>query len=115
MSRTILSAALVALLAALAPAADGPAGGALTVHKRSRDAAGAVQVAAETWEPRQTAIIVCDMWDAHHCLNAVRRATEMAGRMDQVLADARRRGALVIHAPSSCMDAYKGHPARRRA
>ncbi|GIS57958.1 MAG: hypothetical protein CM1200mP2_01830 [Planctomycetaceae bacterium] len=22
------------------------------------------------WQPKQTAVIVCDMWDLHHCLNA---------------------------------------------
>ena len=70
---------------------------------------------AETWNPRQSAIIVCDMWDLHHCLNAVRRAQEMAPRMDQVLKAARDRGVLIIHAPSSCMDAYKDHAARKRA
>ena len=32
----------------------------------------------DSWNPKQTAIIVCDMWDAHHCLNAVRRVEEMA-------------------------------------
>ena len=69
----------------------------------------------ETWNPKQSAIIVCDMWDLHHCLNAVRRAKEMAPRMDQVLKAARERGVLIIHAPSSCMDAYKDHPARKRA
>ena len=26
----------------------------------------------ESWDPEQTAIIVCDVWDYHHCLNAVR-------------------------------------------
>ncbi|MFP6701316.1 MAG: ThuA domain-containing protein [Planctomycetaceae bacterium] len=70
---------------------------------------------ALAWKPRQTAVIVCDMWDLHHCLNATRRGAEMAPRMNQLLKLARRRGATIIHAPSSCMDAYKNHPARRRA
>jgi nicotinamidase-related amidase/type 1 glutamine amidotransferase len=39
----------------------------------------------------------------------------MAPRMNQLLNEARNRGALIIHAPSSCMDAYKDHPARKRA
>ena len=65
--------------------------------------------------PRKTAIIVCDMWDLHHCLNAVLRGEELAPRMNQVLEKARRQGVLIIHAPSSCMDAYKDHPARKRA
>lgn len=70
---------------------------------------------AASWEPAATAVIVCDMWDAHHCLNAVRRETEMAPRMNEFLNEARRRGALIIHAPSSCMQAYQDHPARRTA
>ncbi|WP_235905021.1 ThuA domain-containing protein [Tautonia marina] len=69
----------------------------------------------ETWQPEATAVIVCDMWDLHHCLNATRRGAELAPRMDQVLRDARRRGATIIHAPSSCMAAYEGHPSRDRA
>src|SRR5262245_8782037 len=67
------------------------------------------------WQPKETAIIVCDMWDLHHCLNAVRRETEMAPRMNSVIGRSRDQGVLVIHAPSGCMDTYKDHPARKRA
>ncbi|MHC5541308.1 cysteine hydrolase family protein, partial [Singulisphaera rosea] len=70
---------------------------------------------AATWSPEQTAVIVCDMWDLHHCLNAVRRGTEMAPTMDKVLSALRDRGVLVIHAPSGCMDPYKDHPGRKLA
>lgn len=69
----------------------------------------------ERWDPERTAVIVCDMWDLHHCLNATRRGAELAPRMDQVLREARRRGSTIIHAPSGCMAAYEGHPARDRA
>jgi len=69
----------------------------------------------QQWPTDKTAIIVCDMWDAHHCLNAVRREEEMVPRMNEVLEKARGRGVFIIHAPSSCMDAYKDHPARKRA
>ncbi|HYT91542.1 MAG TPA: ThuA domain-containing protein, partial [Gemmataceae bacterium] len=55
------------------------------------------------------------MWDSHHSLNAVRRVVEIAPRMNQVLEKARGLGMLIIHAPSSCMEPYKDHPARRRA
>lgn len=100
-------------LASLAFAAD------ITVNKQSRaKTAGdqwSVRQAEEKWKPAETAIIVCDMWDAHHCLNAVRRELELAPRMEQVLKDARGKGVLIIHAPSSCMEAYKDHPARKRA
>src|SRR5262245_47130457 len=90
----------------------------ITVHKRSRVEGGgqyAVKEATETWRPTQTAIIVCDMWDSHHCLNAVRRCVEVAPRMNEVLTKAREQGVLIVHAPSSCMEAYKDHPGRKIA
>src|SRR3954468_22973692 len=105
---------LIALLATLSSAED-----KLMVQKRWRtpkaDGTFAIQEKAETWSPGQTAIIVCDMWDAHHCLNAVRRETEMAPRLNEVLKTARKQGMFIIHAPSSCMDAYKDHPGRKLA
>ncbi len=70
---------------------------------------------AETWNPAETAIIVCDVWDYHHSLNAVRRLEEFAPRLDRVLQVARERGATIIHSPSDCMAAYADHPARKRA
>lgn len=69
----------------------------------------------ETWDPASTAIIVCDMWDSHHCFRAVQREQEFAPRLDELLVEARARGATIIHAPSDCMKAYADHPARRRA
>lgn len=69
----------------------------------------------ERWQPEETAIVVCDMWDLHHCLNAVRREGEIATRMNAVLKAARDRGVTIIHSPSSCMDFYRDHPARKRA
>jgi nicotinamidase-related amidase len=70
---------------------------------------------SEQWNPKQTAIIVCDMWDTHHCFNAVQRVQELAPRMNDLLSKLRAQGVLVIHAPSSCMAAYKGHPGRKLA
>jgi len=72
-------------------------------------------VREEAWEASETAVIVCDVWDLHHCLNAVRRLEEFGPRLNEVLIEARRRGAVVIHSPSDCMDVYQDHPARRRA
>ena len=72
-------------------------------------------VRTETWNPGKTAVIVCDMWNAHHCYNAVQRVKDMSGRMNEVLHAARSAGALIIHAPSSCMEPYTDHPARLRA
>lgn len=67
------------------------------------------------WDPSQTAVIVCDVWDTHHSRNAALRVEELAPRLDALLTDARRRGMTVIHSPSDCMDAYRGRPARSRA
>jgi nicotinamidase-related amidase len=104
-----LAASAVGLLSAKAD---------ITVHKRSRVESGgafAVKEATETWQPGQTAIIVCDMWDSHHCLNAVRRCVEIAPRMNEVLNKAREQGVLIVHAPSSCMEPYQNHPGRKLA
>lgn len=89
----------------------------LTLREQVTDADGKSQTkySHEKWAPDKTAVIVCDMWNAHHCLNAVRRGTELAPRMNVVLKHAREQGATIIHAPSSCMDFYKDHPARKRA
>lgn len=61
------------------------------------------------------AVIICDMWDAHHCVSAARRVVELAPRTNAVVADLRARGALIIHAPAGCVEFYAESPARRRA
>ena len=84
---------------------------AFTLRSRTEDSGKfAVVEQAQKWPAKKTAVIVCDMWDAHHCLNAVRREEEMVPRMNEFLTKARDRGALIIHAPSSCMDAVQGPP-----
>ncbi len=89
---------------------------ALTLRSRAEDnGAYKMTTKQEAWPAKKTAIIVCDMWDAHHCLNAVRREEQMVPRMNEVLEKARGQGVFIVHAPSSCMDAYKDHPARKRA
>lgn len=68
----------------------------------------------EEWDPHQTALIICDVWDYHHCYNAVQRLSEFGPRLNDVVANARQRGITIIHAPSDCMDFYVEHPARKR-
>jgi nicotinamidase-related amidase len=63
---------------------------------------------------RETAIIICDMWDKHWCDNATRRCGALARKMASVLDAARARGVLIVHAPSDCMDYYKDAPQRKR-
>jgi hypothetical protein len=67
------------------------------------------------WSADQTAAIVCDMWDTHHCRSAARRVAEMALHMDRLIDALRRQGVFIIHAPSDTMPFYDGHPARLRA
>ena len=91
----------------------------LTLRSRVETSAGSGRFHAvakqETWNPKQTAVIVCDMWDRHHCLNATKRGGEVAPRMNDVLKNARSRGATIIHAPSSCMEFYANHAGRKAA
>jgi nicotinamidase-related amidase len=68
-----------------------------------------------TWNPRQTALIICDMWDDHWCKSAARRVTELAGPMNDLVRKARARGIFIIHAPSSVTKFYEGTPQRNRA
>jgi len=67
------------------------------------------------WDPKKTAIIICDMWDKHWCKGATERVAEMAPVMNRVVNEARRRGVLIVHAPSETMDFYKDTPQRKRA
>src|SRR5438270_5825504 len=77
--------AAILLLASLGCAVQAAAGddGRLALRLRSRvevpAGSGQFRVVerAAAWDPKTTAIIVCDMWDLHHCLNATRRGAEI--------------------------------------
>ncbi len=105
------SISLLLVLAGFTLAAETP----LALTLQSRSASNRATLVKEQWLPSRTALIVCDMWDLHHCKNAVIREGEMAPRLNEVLEKARAEGVLIIHAPSSCMKAYEGTPARERA
>src|SRR5262245_9815260 len=70
----------IACLTALFVTAAATAADSITVHKRLRvdhpNGTFQVKELEEKWDPKQTAIIVCDVWDSHHCVNAVRRVME---------------------------------------
>lgn len=66
-------------------------------------------------DPATSAVVICDMWDAHHCISAAARVAAMAPRMEHIVAALRDAGALIVHAPAGCMDFYHKHPARLRA
>ena len=66
------------------------------------------------WDVAQTAIIICDMWDAHTCSLSAQRVAAMAPRMNQVVSTARSLGVMIVHAPSDTMKFYEGTPWRER-
>ncbi|GHT38250.1 hypothetical protein AGMMS49965_01030 [Bacteroidia bacterium] len=69
----------------------------------------------EAWNPSETAIIVCDMWDKHWCDVSTARFAELAVALNPVLEAARAKGVKIVHAPSDCMDYYAGYPGRKEA
>ena len=62
---------------------------------------------------KQTAILICDMWDNHWCKGAAGRVEILARKMAPVLDRARAAGIQIIHAPSEVMDFYKDFPQRQ--
>src|SRR3954447_835101 len=67
------------------------------------------------WDARQTAVIICDLWDKHWCESATRRVGEMAPRINEFVTAVRERGGLIVHAPSDTMKTYEGTPQRKLA
>jgi nicotinamidase-related amidase len=101
-------------------AADVPsAGKPLRLGLQSRDgklsgAESAPQRIERDFEPRETAILICDLWDKHWCASASRRCGELADKMAPLIEAARTRGVRIIHAPSDTIDFYKDSPARQK-
>ncbi len=121
LTTAILFLALFAVLSPAKPAAAKDAGDAaekLTLQARKRvetkPGSGQYHTVTETvaWDPRQTAVVICDMWDKHWCAGATKRVGEMAPRMNEVVSAARKMGMLIIHCPSDTLDFYKDTPAR---
>src|SRR5262245_5866497 len=98
------------------PAAESALQLNLRSRARATDAQGfAVAERKAVWEPKKTALVICDMWDDHWCKSAAQRVTEMAGPLNEVVKAARARGIFIIHAPSTCTGFYDGTPQRKRA
>ena len=79
---------------------------------RRRDDNGPVEF-NETFEPKRSALILCDMWDRHWCRGANPRVEQIVRRAVPLLEKARAKGVLIIHAPSDTMDFYADAPQRR--
>src|SRR5262245_23925801 len=103
-----ISGLALALVASAPEKSAAQARGPIVLHARVREPAatagggapGAFIVKEKIlrWDPAQTAIIVCDMWDKHWCQGASRRVAEMAQAMNRAIAAARAKGVLIIHA-----------------
>lgn len=81
---------------------------------RRRDGAGAKEAAAEL-VPIRSAIILCDMWDRHWCRGANERLVPIIEKARPLLDVARRKGVVIIHAPSDTMEFYRDTPQRKAA
>jgi type 1 glutamine amidotransferase/nicotinamidase-related amidase len=69
----------------------------------------------QEWNASETAVIICDMWDKHWCKGATNRVAELAPHINESVGEARKKDVLIVHAPSSTVDHYKDHLARKRA
>jgi nicotinamidase-related amidase len=85
-----------------------------TLSLRARSRSGKPAERTLRWEVAQTAIIICDMWDAHTCSLSAQRVAAMAPRMNQVVSAARSVGVMIVHSPSDTMKFYEGTPWRER-
>src|SRR3954447_20020379 len=88
--------------------------GMLSLRARRRSKDGGVSEQVLQWPVARTAIIICDMWDAHTCGMSAQRVALMAPRMNQVVSAARSMGVMIIHAPSDTMKFYEGTSWRQR-
>ena len=89
--------------------------GTLSLRIRKRgERSSAISERTIRWEVAQTAIVICDMWNAHTCSLSAQRVAAMAPRMNQVVTAARSLGLTIVHAPSDTMKFYEGTPWRER-
>ncbi len=108
----LLASALLVLLVQPAFAADEtdkPAWQLKTQRQVKIDGTDEFNLVEQTvsWNPKQTAIVIIDMWDDHHCVSAAKRVVEMAPHMNRTIKAARECGALIVHAPSDCAKYYE--------
>jgi nicotinamidase-related amidase/type 1 glutamine amidotransferase len=90
----------------------------IELHTRARVTENGRSVPVEKtlrWDPKKTAVVICDMWDNHWCQPSAKRVAEMAPRMNEVVSAARKQGMLIIHCPSDTMEFYKDTPQRKLA
>jgi nicotinamidase-related amidase len=67
------------------------------------------------WDAKETAVVICDMWDKHWCEGATRRGGVIAPHINELAKAVRARGGFIVHAPSDTMKFYEGTPGRELA
>lgn len=102
---------LVSTLLAMTAQADDLVLNLRSVSKES----GKAQMKKVSWDPKKTALIICDMWDDHWCKSAANRVVEMTPTLNKTVQAAREKGIFIIHAPSSVTSYYDGTPQRKLA
>ncbi len=88
----------------------------LNLTLRSRDkTTGEISIQDTKWDPKKTALVICDMWDDHWCKGAAKRVVELTGPVNQLVEKAREQGVFIVHAPSSTVSFYDGTLQRKLA
>jgi nicotinamidase-related amidase len=115
MRYVLIPLALCAALAAAEPNASGTL--RLTLRSRVESFKGYGEFDEVTirkdFAAKETAVILCDIWDKHWCRSATTRCDALAKRAEPVVAALRKKGVTVIHAPSDTMAFYKDSPQRK--
>src|SRR3954469_5344020 len=78
------------ILRADEPPAEKPVRLVARSRHATSDGAGVQDVTRElAWQPGETAILICDMWDKHWCQSATGRCAKLAGKMAPLIDAAR--------------------------
>src|SRR5262245_32823007 len=117
MNRALCLLALAAF-APVAPADNSKSGTlSLTLRSRVETFKGSGEYDEVTLKKdlagKETALVICDMWDKHWCDCATRRCAVLAKKANPVVAALRKKGLTIIHCPSDCMAEYKDTPQRK--
>ncbi len=117
-TKAFASLLLLAMIG-FAPAKSEPSG-PIKLHLRNRaetkSASGQWKETNSTkqWDPKTTAVVICDVWDKMYCSNATQRSSTMAVVMDEVITALRAKGVVIVHCPSGVTGFYKDTPAFQR-
>lgn len=87
---------------------------------RSQSANGATVTAPRDWRSDKLALVICDRWDSSLCVSAMRRAGELAPRVNALasqlrqLGIVRRDGAMIMFEGLGAVFLFSVPPNRQR-